>query len=56
VAVPRDLILRRHMMHEWSEIIDAWVGGEKRAPVLIRSSMLRLELDPTLELDGVAVA
>ncbi len=27
---------RRHMMQEWSDIIDAWVAGKKRVPVLIR--------------------
>jgi integrase len=27
-------VQRRHMMQEWSDIIDAWVTGKKRAPVL----------------------
>src|SRR4029077_7880172 len=28
-------VQRRHMMQEWSDIIDAWVAGKKRVPVLI---------------------
>lgn len=39
---------RRHMMQEWSDIIDAWVAGQKRVPVLIPSSMLMLAPDPAL--------
>jgi integrase len=40
---------RRHMMQEWSDIIDAWVGGKKRTPVLIAPSMPLFEPDPALE-------
>src|SRR5579863_8667661 len=28
-------VQRRHMMQEWSNIIDAWVGGQKYIPTLI---------------------
>jgi integrase len=40
---------RRHMMQEWSDIIDAWVAGRKRMPVLIPPSMPLFEPDPALE-------
>jgi integrase len=30
---------RRHMMQEWSEILDAWVDGRKYVPALIPPSM-----------------
>ncbi len=39
---------RRHMMQEWSDIIDAWVAGQKRVPVLIPPSMPMLAPDPAL--------
>ena len=39
---------RRHMMQEWSNIIDAWVGGQKYAPTLIPPSMPIFEPDPAL--------
>src|SRR3546814_18549695 len=41
---------RRHMMQEWSDIIDAWTEGKKRAPVLITPSMPMFEPAPALEL------
>lgn len=41
-------VQRRHMMQEWSDIVDAWVGGKKRVPVLIPPSMPLLEPDPRL--------
>ena len=41
-------VQRRHMMQEWSDIVDAWVAGEKHMPVLIPPSMPLLELDPSL--------
>lgn len=41
-------VQRRHMMQEWSDIVDAWVGGEKHMPVLIPPSMPLLALDPSL--------
>jgi integrase len=39
---------RRHMMQEWSDIVDAWVAGRKRAPALIPSSMPIFDPDPSL--------
>ena len=39
---------RRHMMQEWSDIIDAWVGGKKFVPTLIPPMMPLLEPDPAL--------
>lgn len=39
---------RRHMMQEWSDIIDAWVVGKKFVPTLIPPSMPLLEPDPAL--------
>jgi integrase len=39
---------RRHMMQEWSNIVDAWVAGRKYNPVLIPASVPLLELDPAL--------
>ncbi|TPK85668.1 DUF4102 domain-containing protein [Mesorhizobium sp. B2-4-13] len=41
-------IQRRHMMQEWSDIVDAWVGGRKYVPTLIPPSMPILEPDPAL--------
>lgn len=39
---------RRHMMQEWSDIVDAWVAGQKRVPVLIPPAMPMLAPDPAL--------
>lgn len=39
---------RRHMMQEWSDIVDAWVAGQKRAPVLVPPAMVMLAPDPAL--------
>lgn len=39
---------RRHMMQEWSDIVDAWVDGRKHVPTLIPPSMPLLILDPAL--------
>ena len=36
---------RRHMLQEWSDIIDAWVEGRKHVPVLTPPSMPLLVLD-----------
>jgi hypothetical protein len=36
------------MMQEWSNIVDAWVAGQKYVPVLIPSSMPILKPDPAL--------
>ena len=49
-------VQRRHMMQEWSDIIDAWVAGKKRAPMLIPPSMPLFELDPALEQGEIVVA
>jgi hypothetical protein len=49
-------VQRRHMMQEWSDIIDAWVAGKKRVPVLIPPSMPLLEPDPALEQGAIAAA
>jgi integrase len=49
-------VQRRHMMQEWSDIIDAWVVGKKRVPALIPPSMLLLEPDPALSSAESAVA
>ena len=48
-------VQRRHMMQEWSNIIDAWVAGQKYVPVLISPSMPLLEL-PALSPAESAVA
>jgi integrase len=39
---------RRHMMQEWSDIVDAWISGRKYLPTLIPASMPLLEPDPAL--------
>ncbi len=39
---------RRHMMQEWSDIVDAWVDGRKHAPTLIPPSMPLVTLDPAI--------
>lgn len=49
-------VQRRHMMQEWSNIIDAWVEGRKYVPALIPPSMPLLELDPALSPAKSAVA
>jgi integrase len=41
-------VQRRHMMQEWSDVVDAWVNGKKYVPILIPSSMPILEPDPAL--------
>ena len=41
-------IQRRHMMQEWSDIVDAWVEGRKYVPVLTPPTMPIFELDPAL--------
>jgi integrase len=41
-------VQRRHMMQEWSNIVDAWVAGNKYVPVLMPPSMPLLEPDPSL--------
>jgi integrase len=49
-------VQRRHMMQEWSDIIDAWVAGKKRVPILIPPLMPLLEPDPSLEQAAIAAA
>jgi len=39
---------RRHMMQEWSDMVDAWVDGRKHIPTLIPPSMPLLTLDPAI--------
>ena len=39
---------RRHMMQEWSDVIDAWVVGKKFVPTLISPSIPIFEPDPAL--------
>lgn len=41
-------IQRRHMMQEWSDIVEAWVDGRKRPVVLIPPTMAIFEPDPAL--------
>jgi integrase len=41
-------IQRRHMMQEWSNLIDAWVAGQRYVPTLIPPSMPLYEADPRL--------
>ena len=41
-------VQRRHMMQEWSDIVDAWISGRKYVPTLIPPSMPVLEPDPAL--------
>jgi hypothetical protein len=41
-------VQRRHMMQEWSDIIDAWVEGKKYVAALIPPSMPILEPNPAL--------
>ena len=39
---------RRHMMQEWSNLVDAWAAGRKYAPTLLPPSMNLLELEPSV--------
>lgn len=39
---------RRHMMQEWSNLIDAWIAGQKYVPTLIPQTMRMLVLDSTV--------
>jgi integrase len=43
---------RRHMMQEWSDILDAWIAGKPRAPVLVPPAAPLLIPDPTLARAG----
>lgn len=39
---------RRHMMQEWSNAVDAWIGGRRYAPVIVPPATGLLDLDPSL--------
>lgn len=39
---------RRHMMQEWSNLIEAWIAGQRYTPTLMPKAMGMLELDPTV--------
>lgn len=39
---------RRHMMQEWSNVIDAWVVGQKYVPTLPPPATALFELDPSV--------
>lgn len=39
---------RRHMMQEWSNMLDAWVLGKKYRPTLLPATMELLELEPSV--------
>ncbi|MBR0642730.1 tyrosine-type recombinase/integrase [Plastoroseomonas hellenica] len=39
---------RRHMMQEWSNLVDAWVLGRKYVPTLFPATMELLELEPSV--------
>ncbi len=39
---------RRHMMQEWSNLVDAWVSGRKYVPTLLPATMELLELEPSV--------
>jgi len=41
-------VQRRHMLQEWSNVLDAWVDGRKYAPVLLPPQMPILAPDPSL--------
>ena len=41
-------VQRRHMMQEWSNIVEAWVAGRQYVPTLIPASMPLLQPDPAL--------
>ena len=39
---------RRHMMQEWSNMLDAWVLGQKYRPTLLPATTELLELEPSV--------
>jgi integrase len=41
-------VQRRHMIQEWSNTVDAWVAGQKYAPVVVPPSVVLLVGDPSL--------
>jgi hypothetical protein len=42
-------VQRRHMMQEWSDIVDAWVEGRKHTPVLLPPAMPLVEWIPPFD-------
>lgn len=45
-------VQRRHMMQEWSDILDAWIAGKPRAPVLFPPAAPLLVPDPSFAQAG----
>jgi integrase len=41
-------VQRRHMLQEWSDIVDAWAEGRKRLPVLTPPQVPMFEPDPAV--------
>ncbi|MEO0643376.1 MAG: tyrosine-type recombinase/integrase [Pseudomonadota bacterium] len=39
---------RRHMLQEWADLVDAWVDGRKRVPVIVPPSVETPLLDPSV--------
>lgn len=39
---------RRHMMQEWSNLLEAWVLGQKYRPMLLPATIELLELEPSV--------
>jgi integrase len=39
---------RRHMLQEWADIVDAWIAGSKRTPVLYPPAMQLLAPEITV--------
>lgn len=39
---------RRHMMQEWSNTVEAWISGQRYAPVVLPPDAPLLDLDPSL--------
>ena len=39
---------RRHMMQQWSNAIDAWIDGQRYAPVILPPASGLIDLDPSL--------
>jgi hypothetical protein len=41
-------IQRRHMIQQWSDVVEAWVEGRRRSIVLMPPTMTAFEPDPAL--------
>lgn len=39
---------RRHMMQEWADLIDSWVDGRQRVPMITPPAIATPLLDPSL--------